>query len=174
MMASLPIKFSSNMLRTGCFLFAAAARRYCLLFGMNLLPLSVMRVWLLRLCGVGIGEDCYIGFGVMVDTNYPQLIKIKDHVTISHGCVLITHSQTPVRSSLLKEKINHVREIIIDNGAWIGIKTIVLPGAYIPVNCLIGAGSVVPAIEMQPNSVYAGNPCRFKRNIISDESRATI
>ena len=173
-MTKAPIRFSSNMLRISFFLFAAAVRRYCLLFGMHVLPLSIMRVWLLRLCGVSIGEDCYIGFGVMVDTNYPQLIEIKDHVTISHGCVFITHSQTPVRTSLLKKKINHVRGITIDSGAWIGIKTIILPGAYIPVNCLIGAGSVVPAIEMQPDSLYAGNPCRFKRHIISDQSRATI
>lgn len=148
-----------------CFLATAALRRYAMLIGMNMLPLSIMRVWLLRLCGVTIGVDCYVGFGVMVDTNYPNLIKIGNHVTISHGCIFVTHTQSPVTYSPLKKMINDVREIVIQDGSWLGLKVILLPGAIVRTNCLIGAGSVVPAIETKPNSLYAGNPARFKRYI---------
>lgn len=154
------------------FLAAAALRRYAMLIGMNILPLSIMRVWLLRLCGVTIGADCYVGFGVMVDTNYPNLIKIGNHVTISHGCTLVTHTQSPVSSSALKKTINDVREIVIHDGSWLGLNVILLPGAIVRTNCLIGAGSVVPALETKANSLYAGNPARFKKyiyeNILTD------
>ena len=154
------------------FLAAAALRRYAMLIGMNILPLSTMRVWLLRLCGVTIGTDCYVGFGVMVDTNYPNLIKIGNHVTVSHGCTFITHTQSPVHFSPLKDAVNDVREIVIHDGSWIGLKVILLPGVTIRTNCLIGAGSVVPALETKPNSLYAGNPARFKKyifgNILTD------
>ena len=78
------------------FFLGAACRRYLLAFGMNVFPLSSMRAWLLSACGVKIGKDCYIGFGVFVDTNYPQLITIGSHVTISHHCALLTHSQSPI------------------------------------------------------------------------------
>jgi len=147
------------------FLAAAAVRRYILLIGMNILPLSIMRVWLLRLCGVTIGADCYVGFGVMVDTNYPNLIKIGNHVTISHGCTFVTHTQSPVSCSALKKTINDVCEIVIYDGAWLGLNVILLPGAIVRTNCLIGAGSVVPALETKANSLYAGNPARFKKYI---------
>ena len=154
------------------FLAAAALRRYVMLIGMNILPLSIMRVWLLRLCGVTVGADCYVGFGVMVDTNYPNLIKIGNHVTISHGCTLVTHTQSPVSYSALKKTINDVREIVIHDGSWLGLNVILLPGAIVRTNCLIGAGSVVPALETKANSLYAGNPARFKKyiheNILTD------
>lgn len=147
------------------FLAAAALRRYVLLIGMNMLPFSSMRVWLLRLCGVTIGSDCYVGFGVMVDTNYPNLVKIGNHVTISHGCTFVTHTQSPVYYSPLKKTINNVREIVVHDGSWLGLKAILLPGAIIRTNCFIAAGSVVPALETEPNSLYAGNPARFKKFI---------
>ena len=99
----------------------------------------------------------------MVDTNYPELIKIGCHVTISHGCTILTHTQSPVVHSSLKHKVCQVRETVIENGAWIGLKAIILPGAIVRTNCFIGAGSVVPAMETQPNSLYAGNPIKLKK-----------
>ena len=148
------------------FILSAACRRYILLLGMNLLPLSSMRSWLLSCCGVKIGKDCYIGFGVFVDTNYPQLITIGKNVTISHHCALLTHSQSPISHGLLKDRINQVRSVKIDDGAWLGFQTIVLPGATISRDCFIAAGSVVPPMLMRPASLYAGNPCCFKKSFI--------
>lgn len=140
------------------FFFAAAMRRYILMIGMNLLPLSSMRVLLLRLCGAQIGEGCYIGFNVFVDTNYPELVSIGDKVTISHNCSIITHTISPV-SSPLATLYKQVKPVLIHSGSWIGMNSVVLPGSVIGRHCFIGAGSVV-ASSMPTEYLCAGNPCK--------------
>ena len=82
------------------FLIKAAFRRYFQIIGMSILPLSVMRVWILRLIGVKIGHGCYVGFNVEVDTNYPELLAKGDNVTISHRVSFITHTATLANSKL--------------------------------------------------------------------------
>jgi acetyltransferase-like isoleucine patch superfamily enzyme len=139
-------------------LIVAALRRYAMSFGMAILPFSCTRVLLLRLCGVNIGEGCYVGFHVMCDTNYAEKITIGDNVTISHGTQIYTHTRTPAKS-FLASLYREVQTVHIDDGAWIGAECLILPGARIGRDCLVGAGSVV-AKSTEPCSVYAGNPCR--------------
>ena len=127
-------------------------------FGMAILPLSRLRVFLLRICGVRVGKGCYLGFNVICDTNYAELVTIGDHVTISHDTVIYAHTASPVESPL-SELYNQVRPVTIENGAWIGAGCIVLPGVTIARDCMVGAGSVV-ARSTEPCSLYAGNPCK--------------
>jgi len=141
-----------------CLLFNAAFRRYSLMIGMNIIPLSSLRIYLLRLTGVRVGTGCYIGFNVMPDTNYPELISIGDNVTISHNCVIIAHTQTPARSRL-STLYQHKNPVHIGNGSWIGMNSIILPGAVISDHCFIGAGSVVTS-NMPTMYLCAGNPCK--------------
>lgn len=140
------------------FLVASAIRRYVLMVGMNLLPLSTLRIILLRLSGVRIGSGCYIGFNLSVDTNYPELISIGDNVTISHNCVIIAHTQSPVRSPLSSIYCDQ-KAVHIANGAWIAMNCILLPGSSVGENCFIGAGSIVTS-QMPACFLCAGNPCK--------------
>lgn len=140
------------------FVLSAAIRRYVLLVGMNLLPLSSLRVLLLRISGVRIGQGCYIGFNVFVDTNFPDLISIGNNVTVSHNCSLITHTISPVQSQLAM-LYQQRRPVLIDSGSWIGMNTLLLPGAKVGSDCFIGAGSVV-AGQMPSKYMCAGNPCK--------------
>ena len=135
-------------------------RRYIYAVGMNLLPFSSMRIWLLRLTGVSIGNGCYIGFNVIPDTNYPELVSIEDNVTISHNCLLVTHTQSPAKTKLA-EFYNVAASIVIQDGAWIGIGVTILPGVSVLPNCFIGAGSVLSKSTTKPFSLYAGSPARF-------------
>jgi len=152
------------------FLVRAAARRYTMWLT-DILPFSSLRIIVLRLCGAKIGHRCYVGFGVKVDTNYPELILIEDDVTISHECMLITHTQSPV-SSPLSRRYNQVKPIQIKRGAWIGARSLVLPGAIIEKDCLIGAGSTVCGITAA-GTVWAGNPISQKKfvDLGCDEER---
>jgi len=145
------------------FLIKAAVRRYLLIFGMGLIPFSTLRVWVLRLCGVNVGEGCYVGFNVSVDTNYPELITIGNRVTISHDVVIITHTATPANSDLSR-LYNENKPVVIGNGAWLGVRSIVLPGISIGQNCFVGAGSVV-SNNTTNNSLWAGNPCILKKSL---------
>jgi len=141
-----------------CSLAIAAVRRYALMLGMLLLPFSTLRVLLLRLCGVTIGEGCYVGFNVVCDTNFPSLIRIGRDVTISHDVVIYTHTATPA-ASRLGRRYHVVKPVTIGDGAWIAANTLILPGVEIGQNCMIGAGSVVTR-STDPDSLYAGNPAR--------------
>jgi len=136
----------------------AAIRRYMMTIGMAIIPFSSLRVLLLRICGVHVGKGCYLGFNVICDTNFAELITIGDHVTISHDTVIYTHTASPVKSPL-SALYNQVRPVTIENGAWIGAGCIILPGVTVAQDCMVGAGSVVTR-STEPSSLYAGNPCK--------------
>jgi len=148
------------------FLIKAAFRRYFMMIGMSLIPFSAMRIMVLRICGVKVGRGCYIGFNVICDTNFPELIQIGDEVTVSHNCMFITHTQTPCASRL--GKLYHsLAPINVGDGAWIGAGCILLPGVEIGNDCMIGAGSVVTK-STDRQSMWAGNPIRRIKSLASE------
>ena len=151
-------RFQSFRAHLAARLVIAAIRRYVMTIGMAIIPLSCLRVLLLRSCDVRVGKGCYLGFNVICHTNYAELIAIGDHVTISHDTVIYAHTASPVDSPL-SALYNQVRPVTIENGAWIGAGCIVLPGVTIAQDCMVGAGSVV-ARSTEPSSLYAGNPCK--------------
>ena len=140
------------------FLLLAGFKRYLLMIGMNLLPFSSFRILLMRICGISLGKGNYIGFNVMPDTNFPELIKIGNNVTISHNVQLITHTASPV-NSFLSSKYKKSKNILIKDGSWIGMGAIILPGTTIEENCFIGAGSVVSG-STKSYTLVAGNPSK--------------
>jgi maltose O-acetyltransferase len=125
---------------------------------MNLIPFSCLRVWLLRIGGVKIGDSCYIGFNVMCDTNFAELISIGNRVTISHNTSIYTHTMSPVKS-YLANIYKTSKKVVISDGAWIGANCTILPGVEVGENCMVGSGSVVSK-STNSYSVYAGNPCK--------------
>jgi acetyltransferase-like isoleucine patch superfamily enzyme len=136
----------------------AALRRYGMSFGMAVLPFSCTRVWLLRLCGVRVGGGCYIGFNVICDTNFAEMVSIGDNVTISHNTSIFVHTMTPAKSHLAR-LYSVKRPVRIESGSWIGANCTILPGVTVGADCMVGAGSVVSK-STEPCCLYAGNPCR--------------
>jgi acetyltransferase-like isoleucine patch superfamily enzyme len=129
-----------------------------MMFGMNLIPFASLRVVVLRLCGVRVGKDCYIGFNVICDTNFADLISIGDRVTISHNTSIFAHTATPV-ATCLGEIYRDIKPVSIGDGAWVGAHCVIVPGVNVAEHCMIGAGSVVTK-DTEPYSLYAGNPAR--------------
>ena len=137
-------------------------------------PTSILKRWLLRLFGAQIGrrvvikphvrikfpwrlrvgDHCWIGESVWID-NLAD-VTIGDHVCISQGAYLCTGSHDHRRRTF--DLIT--RPIIIDSGAWIGAKSIVLPGCSVGCNSLIAAGSVVRQ-SLGANQIVAGNPAEL-------------
>jgi acetyltransferase-like isoleucine patch superfamily enzyme len=54
------------------------------------------------------------------------------------------------------------KNIIIEDGVWIGFGAIILPGVRIGYKSIIGAGAIVSK-DIPPNSIAAGNPCKIIR-----------
>jgi len=119
-------------------------------------PGAGLRVRLLKLIGITIGENTYIAEGLTIAESLenPQSIVIGDRVAIGPEVILITSSHP--NNSILKE-IYGVKEagIIIHDDAWIGAGVIILPGSTIGSRAVIGAGAVVTK-DIPDDTIYVG------------------
>lgn len=62
-------------------------------------------------------------------------------------------------------------DVIIESDVWIGMNCIVLKGVTIGSGSIIAAGSVVIS-DVEPNSLYAGNPAKKVKSLIPEERTA--
>lgn len=138
-------------------------------------PLSGLKVFLLRLFGGQIGKGVVIKPSVSI--KYPWKLKIGDHtwvgegawidnlgkvvigknVCISQGAMLLTgnHDYSKRGFDLM------VRDIILEDGVWLGAKSMVCPGIICRSHAVLAACSVAVA-ELKPYTVYQGNPASEK------------
>lgn len=94
-------------------------------------------------------------------------IYIGDDTFCGHRVCIITGSHD---YSLIGKKrqtsIPQSRNIKIGKGVWIGSGSIILGPCTIGNNAVIGAGSVIlPETNVKDNSLFAGIPATFKKNI---------
>lgn len=87
-------------------------------------------------------------------------------VTIGNDCMfsydvsLRPSDGHTIYDSSVDEVLNAGKNITIGNHVWICMKCILLKGAVIADNCIVGASSVVTGNLSVPNSIYAGIPAR--------------
>lgn len=91
-------------------------------------------------------------------------ITLGDRVFIGPKVSLITINHDPEPGN---RSATYVRPIVIGDDVWIGINATVLPGITVGHGAIVGAGSVVTK-DVAPNTVVAGNPARFIKNIKTD------
>lgn len=113
--------------------------------------------------GAKIGENVTIfdPKNTLLDVTRPYMIEIGDNVQITRGVIILTHGyEWAVIKNLYGEILGSCEKVIIKNNVFIGMNTIILKGVTIGENVIIGAGSVVTR-DLEPNSVYSGNPAKF-------------
>ena len=134
--------------------------------------------------GANIGANCYIPFRLSLRSNKnlkigdSVIIETKDidlreeviigsHVIINRGVSIITQSHDI--DDLEFKTVGS--SICIEDHAWIGTKSMVLPNCNrIRRGCIIGAGSVLTKDIQEELSIVAGNPAKvvkFRKNIPS-------
>lgn len=105
--------------------------------------------------GMKIGNDCSIQPGLTVDVSHCWLIDIGDNVVIAPHVYLLAHD-TSTKKYTGHTKIGRIN---IKKNAFIGARTMVMPGVTIGENSIIGANSVV--VRSIPDNVVAvGNPAK--------------
>ncbi len=112
--------------------------------------INIKYPWFLK-----IGDNCWIGEGVWID-NLAQVI-IGNNVCISQEAYILTgnHNYKKKTFDLMIEKI------ILEDGVWIGAKSIVCPKVICKTHSVLTAGSVA-VNNLESYCIYQGNPAILK------------
>lgn len=106
--------------------------------------------------GMKVGSNCSIQSGITVDVSHCWLIEIGNNVVIAPQVYLLAHDTSTKKYT----GYTKIGRIIIKDNAFIGARTMIMPGVTIGENSIIGANSVV--INSIPNNVVAaGNPAKI-------------
>ena len=106
-----------------------------------------------------IGDNCWIGEGVWID-NLAQ-ITIGNNVCLSQNAYILAGSH-----NYKKEAFDLILgKILLEDGVWIGAKSIVCPGVICKTHSVLTVGSVATN-DLEPYGVYQGNPAVLKRKRI--------
>lgn len=150
----------------------------------SILPTSrffSLRRFLLKLVKVHVGDNvCYCGGGgvygngdvflgsnvwlspnVSIYSNVMAIVTIKDNCDIGHEVSFITGSHE-IGNSERRAGKGTAASITVEEGCWIGARTIILGGVTIGKGAIVAAGSVVTD-NVPPNTLVAGVPAKVKR-----------
>lgn len=146
--------------------------------GSRLIP-RPLRWRYLRLCGLDVSHstiaaECFFG-SALVTIGTRTLINratfldgaarvtIGDDCAIGMQCMIITGSHEFGPSARRAGPTLNL-PVEIGDGAWLGARTVVLPGVTIGAGAIVAAGSLVLS-DCEPNSLYAGTPARKIREL---------
>ena len=147
-----------------------------MLFDSWLWPVTTFKCGILRLFGATVGKGVVIK--PRVNIKHPWLLVIGDHVWIGEGVWMDNLAKITLGSHVcLSQETylltgNHdykdpafgliVKEITVEDGAWIGARAIVCPGVTVATQTVLTAGSVLQK-STTAKGIYQGNPAVFIR-----------
>lgn len=126
--------------------------------GVTIKPgVNIKYPWLLE-----IGNHVWIGEDVWID-NLVR-VKIKNHVCISQGALLLTgsHHYKKPTFDLIVGGIN------LEDGVWIGAKAVVCPSVVCKEHSVLAVNSVATH-DLDAFGIYQGNPAVWKRQRVIEE-----
>tara|TARA_B100000524_G_C23650185_1_gene369861 strand:- start:1430 stop:1918 length:489 start_codon:yes stop_codon:yes gene_type:complete len=140
-------------------------------FKSSFFPFNFLKIFLLQLFGCSLGKGVvikpnvnikypwklslgnYVWIGESVWIDNLDNVTIGNHVCISQGAILICGSHNYKKQSF--DLIT--KEIILNDGVWVGAKSIILPGVVAESHAILSAGSVISK-NLESFTVYKGNP----------------
>jgi acetyltransferase-like isoleucine patch superfamily enzyme len=157
---------------------ASSPRHYYLVrfVGARLIP-RPLRFVLLRLAGVrlqqsDIGAGLFLGgppshltighgTSINVDCFFDCLGKVTlgDGVMVGMGVTIVT-SDHPIGPDGRPQAQPVARDVVVGDRAWLGARSMLLPGVTVGEGTIVSAGAVVTR-DCRPFSVYAGVPARL-------------
>jgi len=146
-------------------------------FTNHLLPISGLKVLLLRLFGAKVGKGVNIKPAVSI--KYPWKLSIGDYTWIGENVWIDNLDEVKIGSNccisqgafLLCGNHNYkkdtfdliVKPIVIEDGAWIGAKSVVCPGITIKSGAILAVGSIATS-NLESDNIFQGNPAFLKRS----------
>ncbi len=109
-----------------------------------------------------VGRRCLISVNVIVNVDAP--VVIGDDVTIGPSVLIYTGSHALGPGSRRCDSTAIGRPVRIEDGCWVRVGAIILPGTTLGRGCVVAAGAVV-AGRFPPNSYIEGNPARATKTL---------
>ena len=109
----------------------------------------------LRAKGLVLGDKVAITRGVVLDPAHCHLIEIGDRAALGPEVIVLAHDA----STKIHLGYARVARVRIGARAFIGARSIILPGVTIGDDAIVGAGSVVTR-DVAPGMVAVGSPAR--------------
>ena len=168
-------RFNNDWYKPGASLFKQTVWLFVngIFFKSSLFPSYRLKCFLLKLFGAKVGEGVVIKPNVNI--KYPWRLVIGNHswigeevwidnldtvtignnVCISQGALLLcgNHHYKKPAFDLITGKIT------LEDGAWVGAKTVVCPGVTIKQETVLTVGSIATS-SLESFSIYQGNPAK--------------
>ena len=131
-----------------------------------------LRPCLMRKMGCHVGNRCFIGDHVRIDTGHADMITLEDGVSIAGGSRLLCH-QRDFSDYYVGSDYNAlgytIKPIVLKKGCLIGMESFVLPGVTVGEGAIVGAGSLVTK-DIPAWTVATGRPAKVVKEIPRRES----
>lgn len=131
----------------------------------------------LRRAGVDLDDTVYIAREAVVETG----VTIGSHSWVNKGAIVESDAVIGKNVGVAPEAYlccathvigpEHRRAgtpqrlpVIVEDGCWLGARSVVLPGVTVAKGCVIAAGALVTK-DTEPNGLYIGSPARRVRDL---------
>lgn len=152
------IRNSSNRRKMSKFKFVCRKIRNIILYrAAYFCPINSWRIKMHRRRGVHIGNNVYIGQLCSIDNAYPEYVFIGDDVSLAGEDTIVAHINPYAHFKDVFE--SRVAPVVIEKGAWIGVKCTLVPGARVGEYAAVSAGSVVNN-KVPAYTLVSGNPAK--------------
>ena len=114
-----------------------------------------------------VGQDCLISWGCCFDLQGP--ISIGDRVGFSPQISIITSSHD-MGSAYNRVGELHALPVVIEDGVWLGVRCMIMPGVTVHRGAVVAAGAVVTK-DVAANTVVGGVPARMIRTLPDEDDQ---
>jgi len=135
----------------------------------NVVFIPSLRMALLKLSGLKMGENVFVNMGLHIVDNYENLIELGNRVAIAPNVhlVAVSNANYSVLSNI--EKYCRTGKIKIGDDSWLGVGVVIMPGVTIGKCCIVGSNAVVTR-DVDDYSIVTGIPAKkigeTKNNIV--------
>jgi len=129
------------------------------------LPCCSLRIFLYKNCGYKIGKQTYIAEGLTIAEKLEDTdnLIIGNRVAIGPNVTLLTSSDP--NNSRIRPYVKIQRgRILIEDDAWVGAGSIIMPDITIGKGAVVGAGSVVTK-NVDSYHIVAGVPAKTIKKV---------
>lgn len=116
-------------------------------------------------CVISIGEDSLIGNNSYLSAKEESIsLIIGNKTALSRNIKIMTSDGHPIFKN--NERINHAKNITIEDNIWIADNVTILKGVTIGKGSMIGINSTVTK-DIPKESIAVGNPCKVVKKDIT-------